>query len=98
MPAILDTATIVALSKIVLGRFVGWFKRKKKKEKKMNDTLLIAIRQILLVAGGSLVTKGYVDQAGLEVLVGAVAVVLAAVWRYVDAHKKVKALAQAKKA
>lgn len=54
----------------------------------MNDTIIIIIRQVLLVGGGALVSKGYIDQAGLDSVIGAALVIIAAVWRYIDAHKK----------
>ena len=47
----------------------------------MNQEQLLSIfRQVLLVAGGGLVTKGYVDQGTLATVVGAVLALGTSAW------------------
>jgi hypothetical protein len=46
----------------------------------MTPELLSALRSILIVAGGGLVTHGYVDDSGLQAIVGGILALAAAAW------------------
>lgn len=48
------------------------------------QALLSAIRSILIAIGGVLTTKGYVDDATVQTVIGAVMVLAPAVWGIVD--------------
>lgn len=46
----------------------------------MNDTISGIIRAVLAALGGILVTKGYLDDATLQTLIGALLPLIAVVW------------------
>jgi hypothetical protein len=62
------------------------------------QSIIIVIRQILLVAGGGLITRGEFTQGEWETLVGATVIVATAIWRYIEKSKEKKELAAAKAA
>lgn len=53
----------------------------------MNDQIASILRTVLKVVGAGLVTKGYIDAAGLEGAVGAVITLVGVIWSAVE-HKK----------
>lgn len=63
----------------------------------MNYALIgTAARQLLLAAGTILVSKGYVDDAGLETIVGGLIAVGSSVWSFFRARANAKAVEVAK--
>ena len=59
------------------------------------QSIFMVIRQILLVAGGGLITRGEFTQGEWETLVGAAVIVATAIWRYIEKAQEKKALAAA---
>lgn len=56
--------------------------RKAIKEGEMNEQFASVVRTLFKSVGGGLVTAGYVNASELEVLAGAVAVVVGLAWSY----------------
>lgn len=52
----------------------------------MLNAIIMVLRQVLLVAGGSLIASGKFTLIDWETLVGAALVIVAAIWRYVEAY------------
>lgn len=48
----------------------------------MNDQLSSGLRTLLKYLGGALVTKGFVDQSGMELLVSAAMTLIGAGWSW----------------
>jgi len=46
--------------------------------------LIPILRQVFLVAGGWLVSKGYIEQGQVEALVGGLLVAAAALWKWIE--------------
>ena len=57
------------------------------------DEILGIIRHLLTALGGVLVTKGYVDGAGLDTIVGALVAVAGVAWSVYQKRQAAKALA-----
>lgn len=53
----------------------------------MNEKVYSVIRHILSFAGGVLITKGVIDEAGLEEVVGSIMTIVAFGWSY---YNKIK--------
>lgn len=53
----------------------------------MNDKVYGVIRHILTFAGGVLITKGVLDEAGLEEVVGSIMTIIGFGWSY---YNKIK--------
>ena len=74
-------------------RLILIHRRPQKQEgKSMNIMIQTIIRQILIAAGSALVTKGVIDSAQLEAIVGGAIVVIAVAWRYVEVYLSKKKL------
>ena len=53
----------------------------------MNEKVYSVIRHILTFAGGVLITKGVIDEAGLEEVVGSIMTIIGFGWSY---YNKIK--------
>jgi hypothetical protein len=53
-----------------------------------SDQILGIVRHVLTAAGGILVSKGYVDDANLQLTVGALATIIGVVWSVFFSGKK----------
>jgi len=51
----------------------------------MLNALIIVLRQVLLAAGGGLIASGKFSSTDWDTLVGAALILIAALWRYVEA-------------
>lgn len=60
-----------------------------------NAVILGILRTVLAAAGGILVTKGYLDDATLQQVVGAVIAIIAAVWSVISKKSAAKTVATA---
>jgi len=56
----------------------------------MNNTLSGLIRHGLTFVGGVLVSKGYIDEAVLQEVIGAIMTLGGFVWSYLDKKKEVE--------
>ncbi|MDD8011858.1 MAG: hypothetical protein PHX05_00070 [Acidobacteriota bacterium] len=54
----------------------------------MYEKIVMVARQILLIVGGGLVANGKITEGELESVVGALLIIGAAVWRYIESARK----------